>query len=66
MKKVILSLVCLFAISTIANAISLGGTFDCVDMAIEVGNWAEERGASDMEAYEEANQAYEDCIAWQS
>lgn len=66
MKKVILSMVCLFAFSTLVNAASSSQGINCVEMAMEVGNWAEEGGASYEEAYEEANEAYEYCVEWQS
>lgn len=65
MKKVILSMVCMFAISTIVNATSLR-QIDCVEMAMEVGNWAERDGKTQLQAWEEASEAYQDCVDWQS
>lgn len=54
MKKVILSMVFMFAVTTFVNATVLRGGINCVQMAMDVGDWEEE-----------ANQAYEDCMAWQ-
>lgn len=65
MKKVILSMVFAFTVTTFVNATILREGINCVQMAMDVGDWAEEAGASYAEAYEEANQAYEDCMAWQ-
>lgn len=58
-------MVFVFVSVTFVNANTNDGGIDCVEMAIEVGNWAEESGASNEEAYEEALQAYDDCMAWQ-
>lgn len=60
MKKVILSMVCLFAISTVANAAILAER-DCVEEAIQAGNEAEEQGWNFDDAYQIASDQYERC-----
>lgn len=60
MKKVILSMVCLFAFSTLVNAASLTER-NCVEEAMAAGDKAEKEGASYEDAYDDADLAYLRC-----
>jgi hypothetical protein len=62
MKKVILSMVCLFAFSTLINAASLVDR-NCVEEAMAAGDEAESGGASYEDAYDAADLAYLRCEA---
>ncbi|WP_257720987.1 hypothetical protein [Lutibacter profundi] len=42
MKKIILSMVFVFTVTTFVNAMNLAQGINCVQMAMDVGDWAEE------------------------
>jgi hypothetical protein len=60
MKKVILSIVCLFAVSALLNATNLNDR-NCVEEAMTAGDKAEKKGDSYEEAYDAADLAYLRC-----
>lgn len=62
MKKVILSMVCVFAFSTLVNA-AIVSERNCVEEAMAEGDKADEAGLSYEEAYDKADLAYLRCEA---
>ncbi|WP_456376132.1 hypothetical protein [Lutibacter sp.] len=61
MKKVILSIVFVFTVTTFVNATILV-ELDCVEEAVEAGDAAEESGYTYEEAYIIALNEYSKCI----